>query len=53
MLTGIWKQVYNSDGKVSDIYFYRQMSADELHTKVDSPCSGFMFFCIGVDVPLD
>ena len=34
MLAGIWKQVYNSDGKVSDIYFYRQMSSDELHTKV-------------------
>lgn len=34
---GLWKQVYNSDGKVKDIYFYRQMSADELHSKVKDP----------------
>ncbi|KAL3136507.1 hypothetical protein ABBQ38_005758 [Trebouxia sp. C0009 RCD-2024] len=34
---GVWKQVYNSDGKVTDIYFYRQMSADELHSKVKDP----------------
>ena len=33
-LTGIWKQVYGDDGKVKDIYFYRQMSSDEQHTKV-------------------
>ena len=31
---GIWKQVYGDDGKVKDIYFYRQMSSDEQHTKV-------------------
>ena len=42
MFAGLWKQVYNSEGKVKDIYFYRQMSADELHSKVHHvrfPCS--------------
>lgn len=34
MHAGIWKQVYGDDGKVTDIYFYRQLSNDELHTKV-------------------
>ena len=28
--------MYDDEGKVKDIYFYRQMSADELHTKVAS-----------------
>lgn len=32
--TGIWKQKYGSDGKVTDIFFYRQMSSDELYSKV-------------------
>ncbi|KAA6412352.1 MAG: hypothetical protein FRX49_13773, partial [Trebouxia sp. A1-2] len=30
---GIWKQKYGSDGKVTDIFFYRQMSSDELYSK--------------------
>ena len=34
---GIWKQVYGDDGKVKDIFFYRQMSSDEQHTKVVTP----------------
>ena len=42
MVAGIWKQKYGSDGKVTDIFFYRQMSADELHTKVPDLHS----FCI-------
>ncbi|DBB05177.1 TPA: hypothetical protein ACH3X3_010422 [Trebouxia sp. C0006] len=34
---GIWKQKYGSDGKVTDIFFYRQMSSDELYSKVKDP----------------
>ena len=26
LCTGVWKQVYNSDGKVTDIYFYRSVA---------------------------
>jgi len=37
---GIWKQVYGDDGKVKDIYFYRQMSSDEQHTKLKDPSKG-------------
>ena len=40
---GIWKQKYGSDGKVTDIFFYRQMSSDELYSKVRSSSFSFTF----------
>lgn len=38
--------MYGDDGKVKDIYFYRQMSSDEQHTKVSTlPVCSVQSFC--------
>lgn len=38
---GIWHHVFNSDKKISNIWFLRQLSHDELESKVrhSSPCA--------------
>ena len=48
---GMWYNVYDSTGKISDIWFLRQLTEDELQRKVGGGCACLPEFCPCPDCP--